>query len=97
MRFLQYGVEHRREIAGRGIDDLQYLGGPVATVASPSTVATAVLDLLGLDHTITPDEHPDIVARLLKYAEAARDDLGDTATKREGNGVREPGRLPPEK
>jgi len=27
VRFIQYGLEHRREIAGRGIDDLQYLGG----------------------------------------------------------------------
>src|SRR5207248_549231 len=27
MRFLQYRVEHRREIAGRGIDDPQDLGG----------------------------------------------------------------------
>jgi hypothetical protein len=26
-RPLDHGVEHRREIAGRGIDDLQYLGG----------------------------------------------------------------------
>jgi hypothetical protein len=24
---LKYGLEHRREIAGRGIDDLQHLGG----------------------------------------------------------------------
>ena len=27
MRLLQYCVEHRGEIAGRGVDDLQYLGG----------------------------------------------------------------------
>src|SRR6266567_4723860 len=26
MRLLEYRVEHRREIAGRGIDDLQYFG-----------------------------------------------------------------------
>jgi hypothetical protein len=26
MSFLQYCVEHRGEVAGRGIDDLQYLG-----------------------------------------------------------------------
>src|SRR6516164_9051834 len=26
-RPFQQGVEHRREVAGRGIDDLQYLGG----------------------------------------------------------------------
>ena len=39
-------------------------------------------------------DHPDVVARLLIYAEAARADLGDTATKRVGSGVREPGRVP---
>src|SRR4051812_30029729 len=27
MRLLQYGVEHRREVAGRGIDDSEHLGG----------------------------------------------------------------------
>ena len=27
MRLLQYHIEHRREVAGRGIDDLQYFGG----------------------------------------------------------------------
>ena len=27
MRLFQHRVEHRREIAGRGVDDLQYLGG----------------------------------------------------------------------
>lgn len=39
-------------------------------------------------------KHPDVVARLLSLAERARDDLGDTLTKRVGSGVREPGRLP---
>src|SRR5215470_17114238 len=27
VRLLQYRIEHRRQIAGRGIDDLQYLRG----------------------------------------------------------------------
>jgi arylsulfatase A len=39
-------------------------------------------------------QHPDVVARLEALAEQARADLGDTATKRVGRGVREPGRLP---
>jgi arylsulfatase A len=39
-------------------------------------------------------EHPEIVQRLLAQGEQARDDLGDTLTKREGRGVREPGRAP---
>jgi arylsulfatase A len=38
-------------------------------------------------------EHPEIVQRLLGFAEEARADLGDAVTKRQGNGVREPGRL----
>ena len=38
-------------------------------------------------------EHPDIVVRLQKLAEQARDDLGDSLTMRTGRGVREPGRL----
>jgi arylsulfatase A-like enzyme len=41
-------------------------------------------------------QHPDVVARLLAAAEAARADLGDTLTKRDGNGRRKPGRLGPD-
>jgi len=39
------------------------------------------------------DKHPDVVKQLQALAEKARDDLGDTATKREGKGVRKPGSL----
>ncbi len=38
-------------------------------------------------------KHPDVVERLQRYAEQARDDLGDSLTKRKGQGVRGPGRL----
>lgn len=38
-------------------------------------------------------EHPEIVARLKKLAEAMRADLGDSATRQEGSGVRPAGRL----
>lgn len=38
-------------------------------------------------------EHPDVVQQMLTLVEAARVELGDTATARKGNGVREPGRL----
>jgi arylsulfatase len=38
-------------------------------------------------------EHPDVVERLLKIAEAAREDLGDSLTKRTGKGVRPSGKL----
>jgi arylsulfatase A-like enzyme len=39
------------------------------------------------------DKHPDIVQRLQKLADEAREDLGDEHTKRTGKGRREPGRL----
>ncbi len=38
-------------------------------------------------------QHPAVVERLLKYAEQARDDLGDSRTKRVGKNLREPGKL----
>jgi len=38
-------------------------------------------------------EHQDIVARLEKLAQAAREDLGDTLTKSKGKNVRPPGKL----
>ena len=37
--------------------------------------------------------HPDLVRRLEAEAEKARDELGDVLAKRNGKGVREPGRL----
>jgi arylsulfatase A-like enzyme len=43
--------------------------------------------------TNVADANPDVVARLLEYAEQAREDLGDTLTKRSGKNVRLAGRL----
>ncbi len=39
------------------------------------------------------EQHPEVVARLQKLAEQARLELGDSATKQPGSGIREPGRL----
>ena len=39
------------------------------------------------------DRHPDIVQKMLALAERAREDLGDSLTKRTGRNVRPPGRL----
>ena len=39
--------------------------------------------------------HPDVVQRLLAFAETCRADLGDTLTQRIGTGVRAPGRITP--
>lgn len=38
-------------------------------------------------------QHTEVVARLLKSVEAAREELGDSLTKRQGRGVREAGKL----
>jgi arylsulfatase A len=38
------------------------------------------------------DQYPVVVRRLERLADKARDELGDTATKQEGKGVRPPGR-----
>jgi len=51
------------------------------------------LSLFNLDDDIgettnVADKHPDVVARLQKIAEAARADLGDSLTKRQGANVR---------
>ena len=39
-------------------------------------------------------QNPAVMQRLLALAEGCRDDLGDLITKRQGKGVREPGRVP---
>lgn len=43
--------------------------------------------------TDVASQHPDVVARLSRLADAAREDLGDSAARRKGKNVREPGRL----
>jgi arylsulfatase A len=55
----------------------------------------ALFDLeadVGEKHNVAA-EHADIVERLTAFAEVAREDLGDERTKRQGKGVREPGKL----
>lgn len=47
-------------------------------------------DDIGERHNVA-DKHPDVVERLQKLAEIARDDLGDVHTKREGKGRRPAG------
>lgn len=42
------------------------------------------------------DKYPEVVERLKALAEQAREDLGDSATGRQGRNVREPGQLGPE-
>lgn len=45
------------------------------------------------EKTNVAEQHPDVVTRLKALAEQAREDLGDSATKQEGKGVRAPGML----
>ena len=58
------------------------------------------LSLFDLKHDVgettnVADKHPDVVTRLERLAEQARDDLGDRLTGRKGSGIRPPGRLEP--
>ncbi len=46
--------------------------------------------------TDVQEQHPEVVARLLAAAAAARQDLGDTLTKQNGEGARPAGRLGPD-
>jgi len=74
---------------------------PAGSGGQPGKYRTRQIDLalynLEQDAAETTDlsgRHPDVVARLLKLAERARQDLGDSATNTPGSHVREPGRLP---
>jgi arylsulfatase A-like enzyme len=75
---------------------------PGGTGGKPANYAQAKTDLALFDLGSDPAEkddvaakHPDVVARLTALADKARDDLGDTATKKQGKGVRQPGSVNP--
>lgn len=70
-------------------------GGLPGKLSQPST-DLALYDLqadIG-ETTDVSSDHPEIVARLTALAEIARDDLGDSLTKRTGKNVRQAGQLP---
>jgi arylsulfatase A-like enzyme len=67
---------------------------------SPGKYVRKQIDLSLFDLEADPGEttnvaekHPDAVKLLLEHAERARDDLGDSLTKRTGRNVREAGRV----
>lgn len=75
-------------------------GKPGGTGGTPVAYASAQAGLELYDLETDPGEktdvskdHPEIVQQLLAEAEIARAELGDTLTRRQGAGVREPGRL----
>jgi arylsulfatase A-like enzyme len=100
-----YGTELRAVRGGRFKLVLphrsQTLDGKAGTGGIPgkyrqADVPLALYDLVA-DVGETTDvaaAHPDVVARLQALAEDAREDLGDSLTKRTGRGLREPGRVP---
>jgi len=81
--------------------DYRSLVGPPGRDGKPSGYAQRKTELSLYDlaadvgeTTNVAAEHPEIVARLQALAEAARDDLGDSAGNRAGRGRREPQRFP---
>jgi arylsulfatase A len=73
---------------------------PAGGGAMPGKSATREigLELFNLDHDIgetknVAAQHPEVTKRLQALAEASREDLGDSATKRDGKNVRPAGRL----
>ena len=67
-------------------------GGEIGP-SEPIDVPLSLFDLesdVG-EKTNLVDKHPEVVGRLMKYVERAREDLGDSLTKREGRNVRPPG------
>src|SRR5262249_2118651 len=67
----------------------------VPAAYTPLQAKEALYDLkndVGEQHDVSK-EHPDIVARLEREAEKARETLGDTITNRKGSEVRPPGRM----
>ena len=79
------------------------LGGrPGGTGGIPVPYQQARIDTALFDLATDPGEttdvaaqHPDVVARIEKLADRMREELGDSATKQKGAGVREPGRIEP--
>ena len=73
-------------------------GGRDGTPAPYQQRKLEASELYDLDRDISEatnlaGENPEIVKRLEAFAEHAREELGDSLTKRTGKGVREPGRI----
>ncbi|MCE9530836.1 MAG: sulfatase [Planctomycetes bacterium] len=80
--------------------DYRSVKGKTPSEGKPAPYANLKLELSLFDlendigeATNVADKHPDVVARLQKLADTMRDDLGDSAQKKEGTGVRTVGML----
>jgi arylsulfatase A len=76
------------------------LAGPGGSGGRPSPYEERRIELALFDLEADPGEtqdvagvHPEVIARLQALAESARDDLGDTATGRQGKNKRPAGQL----
>jgi arylsulfatase A len=77
-------------------------GKPGGTGGQPVPYEQGKIELSLFDLEVDPGEttdiaheHPDIVAEIQALADQMRADLGDSLTKQQGSGLREPGRLEP--
>lgn len=77
-------------------------GNPGGSGGIPADYQTGEIGLSLFDLAKDPGEttdvaaqHPGVVTRLEALADKARQDLGDSAKKMKGSGVRECGKLPP--
>jgi arylsulfatase A-like enzyme len=80
--------------------DYQTLAVRPGSGGKPARYRTAKIGLALFDLENGPGEaadvadgHPDVVQRLQRLAEQARAELGDSATKQQGTGVRPPGSI----
>jgi arylsulfatase A-like enzyme len=67
-------------------------GKPVAYDQQKTALALFDLENDTAEKTDVAEKNPDVVKRLQELANKMRGDLGDTATKQKGTGVREPGK-----
>jgi hypothetical protein len=69
-------------------------GGETAYVEKPVPLALYDLEADPRETTDVSAAHPEVMEAILAHVEAARAELGDALTKREGRARRAPGKVP---